>query len=82
MLKLVKWAFKLGQQTERARIGRILAQSRDYVGFNEMGTNEKSERAEINRKVRRLVNSIIDDITNPNTYEKESFSILYPKDDK
>lgn len=83
MFKLVQWAFKLGQQTERQRIANILESHRRTTMFMEgIGTNEPDERRERIEAIEHNVGRIIDDITNPTQWEESRYSLLYPKEDK
>lgn len=81
MFKLVKWAFKLGQQTERARIAGILNEARANLPFGEYGTgNDKDMRKQAENYSARYLSGIISNIVEPRNYETENFSLLYPKD--
>lgn len=83
MFKLVKWAFRLGQQTERQRIAGILQDSRRFTPYREglSRDNNQEERAKQAERVDRIINDIIDGITNPTQYEESRYSLLYPKGD-
>lgn len=81
MFNLVKWAFKLGQQTERQRIANILADSRRHTPYRERLSkdNDQEERRKQAERVDNIVNGIIDSITNPTQWEESRYSLLYPK---
>ncbi len=79
MFGLVKWAYRLAQQTERQRIAAALENARRFGGMNDYQLDEK-EIAARNRAVDQRVNQIIDAITQPNNYEESRYSILYPRD--
>lgn len=83
MFKLVQWAFRLGQQTERHRIANILDNNRRYTPYREglSETNDQKERRKQAERVDNAVNSIIDQITTT-SYTESRYSVLYPKEDK
>lgn len=82
MFKLVKWAFQLGQQTERRRIAHILAESRMYVPYREGLGDKQRERKIREQVIAGAVNDIIDNITQPKQTEQRQFSVLFPKGDE
>lgn len=91
MFKLVKWAFKLGQQTERHRIAGILNESRqapmarDVAPFpydKQLTEDDKKRREYVRRQVNSEINNIVDLITMPQPHEYDRYSILHPKDGK
>lgn len=82
MFNLVKWAFKLGQQTERHRIANILEQSRKFIPYREGLTNNQLERQKREEAIARAVSDIIDNITRPQSTDMETYSLLFPKDGK
>ncbi len=93
MLKLLKWIYQLAQQNERQRIEHILINNQRYqqedVLARQLFGNEfdklppkKQENVRFERAVNYRVNQIIEDIVQPNNYEKESYSKLYPKEGK
>lgn len=91
MYKLSRWAFKLGQQTERHRIAGILNDHRKYHEvyhdpFNRRDEDKLSERKQRNLKVQRevdkRVNQIIEAIAEPKQREESRYSLLFPKEGK
>lgn len=93
MFKLVKWAFHLGQQTERQRIEHILINNLRSTNPDEIARvlfrkdvddlpEKKQGNVMLERGVNYRVNQIIEDITFPRQTETESYSQLYPKGDK
>ena len=81
MFKLVKWAFKLGQHTERMRIAGILNEARANLPFGEYGTgNDKDMREAAKEHSARYLGGIIGNIVDPRDYERKSFSVLFPED--
>lgn len=81
MFKLVKWAFKLGQNTERMRIANILREAQASLPFGEYGTgNDKDLREAAKEHSARYLSGIISSITEPRDYERKSFSVLFPED--
>jgi thymidylate synthase ThyX len=81
MFKLVKWAFKLGQQTERHRIANILESRRYVLPYGEFGVGNGDERKKVQSAVKREINRIVDEIIEPH-YEqtKQGYSLLYPEE--
>lgn len=93
MFKLLKWAFRLGQQTERQRIEHILINNQRYQQPNEIARQlfgkdiddlpqKKIQDVKFERAVNYRINQIIENITMPQTFEKDSYSLLYPKEGK
>lgn len=94
MLKLVKWAFHLGQQTERQRIAGVLDNHRRYrrspnqIARQLFGkdydhlSDKRKDTLKFEQAVDERVNGIIDDLMRPTDREVESYSILYPKGDQ
>lgn len=84
MLKLVQWAFKLGQQTERQRIASILSEHRRGLPFAEYGTgNDKDTRSEAEKAADRQISHIIGYIVDPQyNPERAEYSVLYPRESK
>lgn len=84
MFNLVKWAFKLGQQTERQRITGVLSENRRMIPYYEYGTgNDTDKRTEVQKLVDKKVDDIIGSILDPRQQpEYQSYSVLYPKEDK
>lgn len=80
MLKLMKWAFHLGQKFERQRIAGILAEGRRSVPYREGIVGQDSPEKE-NRQlaVQRVVNNIIDEITEERRDFTDGHSLLFPK---
>lgn len=92
MFKLVKWAFQLGQQTERHRMAGILNDHRRYYRHSSLETAERlfgkkneptdeavAKRIEIDQQVERRAGDIIHAITTPQRFEEKHFSLLFPK---
>jgi hypothetical protein len=92
MFKLVKWAFHLGQQTERQRIELILTDASYRSGINleqyfdegrQTQTSErKKKEARIQAEVEQRIMQIVGNITRFEPTDSEAYSLLYPKDDK
>lgn len=79
MFKLVKWAFRLGQQTERYRIENILREQRRNIQFQEFGSNNDPSREKIVQATARAVDGIVGRIIDPRREYKPGTSLLYPK---
>lgn len=80
MFNLVKWAFKLGQQTERRRIESIITSEYRSLPY-QMDLGELKVREQVERRSDQLINNLIDRIVQPQQYEREGYSLLYPKGD-
>lgn len=91
MIKLLKWAFRLGQQTERQRIEHILNEQRRYQPPDRIARqlfgkefddlpDKKKDSLKFEHSVDIRINDIIHNITRPQTTESESYSLLYPKE--
>ena len=94
MLRLIKWAYRLAQQTERQRIAGILNDHRRYrdspnniarrlfgKDFDDL-TDKKKDTLKFEQAVDERVNDIIDAITRPQEHESTSYSLLYPREGK
>lgn len=84
MIKLAKWAFKLGQQTERQRISGILNSTFNHTGGREAWSKKFEPEVEkaVRNEVRRRVDNIVHEITKTSSFEEKYFSVLFPKEDK
>ncbi len=94
MLKLLKWVYQLARQTERQRIEHILINNQRFHQPNDIARElfggkdyddlppKKQQNVQFEKAVNYRVNQIIDDIVRPNDIERESYSILYPKERK
>lgn len=90
MFKLVKWAFHLGQQTERQRIEGILNDRRKYYRRHDPiasklfgGRAQKDpspEQREIELQVEMRVDDIISAIIKLQPADGKYFSLLYPEE--
>ena len=93
MIKLIKWVYRLAQQTERQRIASILNDHRryrepDYMARELFGkdfdrvSDKRKDSIKFEQAVDSRVNAIIDNITRPQDRDVESYSLLYPKEGK
>lgn len=92
MFNLVKWAYKLGQQTERKRVAGLLEtyprwqRSPKLIAHDLFGKIEDPEDAEtiarIESGIQQGIRDIVDGISRPTNYEQDAYSLLYPKEDK
>lgn len=77
MFNLVKWAFKLGQQTERHRIANILDQQFRYESYKHIPRDVDEA---FHRAVHDKVTFIINNITQTSSFEEKRYSLLFPED--
>lgn len=83
MFNAIKWAFKLGQQTERHRIAGILYSEQRSIDYFEYGTGDNKDlRTEAVKVADRQIGRIITRITMPQPDESKAYSLLFPKEDK
>jgi len=79
MLKLLKWIYSLSQQHERKRIEGIL---REQYSVSRITMDYGENSIEVNAKVDQVINNIINEIVQPNRFEQNSYTLLYPNGDK
>lgn len=81
MLKLVKWAFQLGQQTERRRVQALLDTYRHEIYESSRFEPEAPDKVkkQIERAANQKVSQVIGRIVDTKSEYVESFSLLYPK---
>jgi len=93
MLRLLKWTYRLAQQTERQRIASILNDHRRYRAPNQIArelfgkdidrlSEKRKDTLKFEQAVDGRVNDIIDNIVRPQDRDVESYSLLYPKEGK
>lgn len=88
MFNLVKWAFNLGQQTERHRVANLIEAQRSYIRYNPVadslfGKKELDEKdrhnIELEQAVNHRVDGIIESITRTTAADEKRYSLLFPK---
>lgn len=94
MLKLIRWAYRLGQQTERQRMASILNDHRNYrrsahdLAMQLFGkesdklSSRQQEKLSLTRAVDARIDDIIENITRPTQVDESRYSLLFPKEDK
>lgn len=94
MLRIIKWAYNLGQQTERKRVASILNDHRNYrrsenylarelfgKDASDLGKKQQ-EKLALTKAVDARIDDIIDNITRPTQFDESRYSLLFPKEDK
>lgn len=75
MFNIIKWAFKLGRQTEKARIYHELVIMKPPYKYR--GSNNAAD--DFNNALNKRVNDIIDAILEPTREDHKYFDELFPR---
>ena len=92
MFNLVKWAYHLGRQTERARVASLIQNHHRYmrqprsIAHEIFGKIEDPADAQtleqITHGIDQGVKDIVDSISQPTNYDNKHYSLLFPKEKK